>query len=219
MDTEHTQGSLTKEAIRLAWPAVCESFFIALAGMVDTFMVSTLGANAVAAVGLTTQPKFLGLALFIAANVAISALVARRFGEKRQQAANEILVMTICFCIVAAVIISALTVGFADQIIEFCGSSEDTHAMAARYYRIIMGGMIFNVLSMGINAAQRGAGNTMIALRTNLISNLVNICGILHFWIYSGTGNDRYLDGHSGGSGIQISVCVDSVPTGQMGDN
>lgn len=102
---------------------------------------------------------------------------------------------------------------------EFCGSSEDTHAMAARYYRIIMGGMIFNVLSMGINAAQRGAGNTMIALRTNLISNLVNICGILHFWVYSGTGNDRYLDGHSGGSGIQISVCVDSVPTGKMGDN
>lgn len=89
MDTEHTQGSLTKEAIRLAWPAVCESFFIALAGMVDTFMVSTLGANAVAAVGLTTQPKFLGLALFIAANVAISALVARRFGEKRQQAAQR----------------------------------------------------------------------------------------------------------------------------------
>ena len=76
MSTEHTQGSLTKEAIRLAWPAVCESFFIALAGMVDIFMVSTLGANAVAAVGLTTQPKFLGLALFIAANVAISALVA-----------------------------------------------------------------------------------------------------------------------------------------------
>lgn len=63
MNTEQTQGSLTKEAIRLAWPAVCESFFIALAGMVDTFMVSTLGANAVAAVGLTTQPKFLGLGM------------------------------------------------------------------------------------------------------------------------------------------------------------
>ena len=49
-------------------------------------MVSTLGANAVAAVGLTTQPKFLGLALFIAANVAISALVARRFW--REEAAG-----------------------------------------------------------------------------------------------------------------------------------
>ena len=80
MNTEQTQGSLTKEAIRLAWPAVCESFFIALAGMVDTFMVSTLGANAV-----------------------------------------------------AAVVISLLTVGFADKIIEFCGSNEETHAMSARY--------------------------------------------------------------------------------------
>ena len=40
---------------------------------------------------------------------------------------------------------------------------------------IIMGGMIFNVLSMGINAAQRGAGNTKIALRTNMVSNLVNV--------------------------------------------
>lgn len=51
MSPENTQGSLTKEAVRLAWPAVCESFFIALAGMVDTFMVSTLGANAVALIG------------------------------------------------------------------------------------------------------------------------------------------------------------------------
>lgn len=220
MSTENTQGSLTKEAVRLAWPAVCESFLIALAGMVDTFMVSTLGANAVAAVGLTTQPKFLGLALFIAANVAISALVARRFGEKRQQAANEILVMTIVFCIAAAVLISALTVGFADQIIEFCGSNEDTHAMAARYYRIIMGGMIFNVLSMGINAAQRGAGRHGIygsGFYDQRYSDPYG--GILYFRVYSGTGNDRYLDGHSGGSDIQISVCVDSVPTGKMGDN
>lgn len=218
MSTENTQGSLTKEAVRLAWPAVCESFFIALAGMVDTFMVSTLGANAVAAVGLTTQPKFLGLALFIAANVAISALVARRFGEKRQQAANEILVMTIVFCIAAAVLISALTVGFADQIIEFCGSNEDTHAMAARYYRIIMGGMIFNVLSMGINAAQRGAG------RHGIYGNGFHhqrdpdpYGGFLYLRIHAGTGHDRYLDGYIGGSGFPFPVCLDPFPAGKMG--
>ena len=39
MSTEQTQGSLTKEAIRLAWPAVCESFFIALAGVGGDFFV------------------------------------------------------------------------------------------------------------------------------------------------------------------------------------
>lgn len=70
-------------AFHMAWPAVMESFFIALAGMVDSLMVSSLGAYAVAAVGLTTQPKFIGLCLFIATNVSVSALVARRRGEAR----------------------------------------------------------------------------------------------------------------------------------------
>ena len=49
------EKGITKEAVRMAWPAVCESFFIALAGMVDSLMVSSMGASAVAAVGLTTQ--------------------------------------------------------------------------------------------------------------------------------------------------------------------
>lgn len=177
MKTTEEQMPLVKDAIRMAWPAVCESFFISLAGIVDTYMVSSMGANAVAAVGLTTQPKFMGMALFIAMNVSISALVARRRGEQKKKEANQILVTAIVCCILAAIVISAATVGFANQIIAFCGSTEETHGMAVSYFRIIMGGIIFNALSMAINAAQRGAGNTKIAMRTNLISNLVNVIG------------------------------------------
>ena len=74
--------SLMRETLRMAWPAVLESFFVALASMIDTLMVSSLGSTAVAAVGLTVQPKFLGFALFMATNVAVSALVARRRGQR-----------------------------------------------------------------------------------------------------------------------------------------
>ena len=74
-----------------------------------------------------------------------------------------------------SVILSVVIVMAADPIIRFCGSEEQTHDGAVRYFRIIMGGMIFNVLQMGINAAQRGAGNTRITMRTNLVSNTVNI--------------------------------------------
>lgn len=38
-----------------------------------------------------------------------------------------------------------------------------------------MGFSIFSVISMCINAAQRGCGNTKIAFYTNLISSLVNV--------------------------------------------
>ena len=43
------------EAFQMAWPAVLESFCVALAGMVDSLMVSSIGAYAVAAVGLLLQ--------------------------------------------------------------------------------------------------------------------------------------------------------------------
>lgn len=75
----------------MAWPAIVESFFIAFAGLIDSLMVSSLGSASVAAVGLTTQPKLLGFALFFALNVSISALVARRRGEK-----NKTLPMRFC---------------------------------------------------------------------------------------------------------------------------
>ena len=159
----------------MAWPAILESFFAAFAGLVDSLMVSSLGAHAVAAVGLTTQPKFMGLALFFAANVSISALVARRKGQDKKDDANRIFVTFLSFVVIAAVILSVIFVAAADPIIRLCGSQAQTHDMAVEYFQIVMGGMIFNCIQMGVNSAQRGAGNTRITMRTNLVSNSVNI--------------------------------------------
>jgi len=162
-------------AIAMAWPAIVESFFTAFAGLVDSLMVSSLGAYAVAAVGLTTQPKFIGLALFFALNVSISALVARRRGENKKEDANRILYTALIFLVAAAIILSVLFVLLAGPIISLCGSTPETHESAVLYFRIIMGGMIFNCIQMGVNSAQRGAGNTKITMRTNITSSTINI--------------------------------------------
>ncbi len=170
--------------INMAWPAIIESFFVAFAGLVDSYMVSSLGSSAVASVGLTTQPKFLGFSLFFALNVAISALVARRRGENRQEEANRILCTALVFIVIAAVILSTVFVFAADAIIRVCGSTSETHNGAVAYYQIIMGGMIFNCIQMGINSAQRGAGNTKITMRTNVTSNTINI--IMNYLLIEG---------------------------------
>ncbi len=173
-----------KDVLKIAWPAMLESFFIAFVGLVDSFMVSSLGSEAVASVGLTTQPKFVGLALFFAINVSISALVARRKGEANREGANRIFVTALTFVILMAIIISAILVIFADPIIELCGSERDTHDGAVTYFKIIMGGMIFNCIQMGVNAAQRGCGNTKITMRTNLVANTINV--VFNFLLIQG---------------------------------
>ncbi len=168
------------KALQVAWPAVLESFFVAVVALVDSFMVSGVGAYAVAAVGLTTQPKFICLAIFIAINTSVSALVARRRGQGERESANRILITAIICVVIGVVIISVLAVIFANEIIHLMGSEPDTHDSAVIYFRIIIGCTIFNCISLVINAAQRGSGNTKIAMRTNITSNLVNvICNYL----------------------------------------
>ena len=165
-----------REAVEMAWPAVIESFFVSLAGMIDTMMVSSMGSYAVAAVGLTNQPKFIGLAPFFAINVAVSALVARRKGENNQRSANETLLSALLVVLALCLFVSVFFVVYAEPILRIAGSNEDTHAPAAAYFRIIMGGTFFNVIQMLFNAAQRGSGNTRISMTTNVASSITNIC-------------------------------------------
>ena len=194
MDEAKNTKQLLKTTLAMAWPAVLESFFVALAAMIDIQMVSNLGSYAVAAVGLTTQPKFLGLSLFIATNVAVSALVARRRGENRREDANQVLVTALTLTVAACVVISLLCVLLANPIIDLCGSAPDTHAAAVTYFRIIMGGLLFSVVSLVINAALRGSGNTRIAMTTNVTSSVLNICG-----------NYLLIEGHFGFPALGIA--------------
>lgn len=170
-----SERELIRTTVRVAWPSMVESFLVSLVSIVDTMMVGTLGSFAIAAVGLTTQPKFLALAVFLSLNVAISALVARRRGEDDRDGANRVLRQILIIVVVLTAVVSLLCVAFAEPILWLAGAASDTHADASGYFRIIMGGLCFGTVSLAINAAQRGAGNTKIALRTNMVSNLVNV--------------------------------------------
>ena len=174
-EAQTTRNSLTRKAISVAWPAMMESFFIVLAGMIDTMMVAELGPYAVAATGLTAQPKFIGLTIFIGINIAVSALVARRKGERNQEDANEITLTALWLTVGLCVVTSVVFVVLSPQMMRLAGSNADTHEAAVEYFQIIMGGMFFNVITMVINAAQRGSGNTKLAMSTNLVSSIVNI--------------------------------------------
>ncbi|EKB53872.1 MATE family efflux transporter [Facklamia hominis] len=176
-----------KTALKMAWPSVLESFFIALAAIIDTIMVGNLGEYAIAAVGLTNQPRLIGLSLFFAINIAVSSLIARRRGQNQQDGANEVFVTAMTLSLILCAIISGLMIYFSQDILRLAGAQSDTLQPATQYFRIIMGGMIFNVIAMCINAAQRGSGNTRIAFNTNLTSSIVNICF-----------NYLLIDGHFG---------------------
>ncbi len=168
-------NSITKNVLNMSVPAILESFFTSFAGLVDSYMVSALGASSVAAVGLTTQPKFCALAIFFAISISLSALVARRFGQNERGKANGIFLTAIITSLILVVFISVAGVMFASPIMKLCGTTPDTHDDAVTYFKIILSGIVFNCIQICVNSAQRGAGNTKITMRTNVTSNIVNI--------------------------------------------
>lgn len=160
---------------RIAWPAMVESFFQAATVLIDGFMLSDLGYSAIAAVGLTAQPKFIAISPFIATSMAANALTARRLGQGKRKDAHSILLAVLLFACMGAIVVGATCALFSEQLMRLAGSDEDTHRAAAAYFRIVMGGIVFHVVSLSVNAAQRGSGKTNLSMRTNVASSGVNI--------------------------------------------
>lgn len=159
----------------IAWPSAIEAFLVALIAAIDTIMVGSLGPEAISAVGITTQPKFIVLTVIISLNVGVTTIVARRKGERNPEAANKCLRQGIILSAALSLFLGSLAFAFAPQLLVFSGAEQAILADSVLYFRIIMIGNFFYSVSLTINAAQRGVGNTKISMITNITANIINL--------------------------------------------
>lgn len=171
-------------AFKIAWPSAIETALVSLVGSIDTMMVGGLGAAAIAAVGITNQPKFILLAMIFSLNVGVTAIVARRRGQNDKDGANSCLRQSLIICFGLALVMAAVGFYFARPILVFAGAESDVIELAVGYFRILMVSLVFTSISLTINAAQRGSGNTKISMRTNLAANGVNL--VCNFFLING---------------------------------
>ena len=175
---------LYSDIIRIAWPSLIELILTQLASMVDLMMVGsiggeanpTLGAQALTAVGLTTQPKFLLMTAFMAMNTGVTALVARYKGTGDKEKANLVVRQGLLFTFVVTLILSILGVVFARPMIIFMGSTEEhVTVWATQYLQIQMAGFLTMALTSTITASLRGVGDSRSSMVYNMIANVVNV--------------------------------------------
>lgn len=177
-------SSMYLSTYRIAWPSALEAVLISLIGSIDTIMVGSLGAGAIAAVGITNQPKYIVMSVIFSLNLGVTTIVARRKGESDIVGANRCLKQSILLSIILSTAASSLGYAFAEPLMVLAGAESDIVAEAADFFRIIMIGNIFSCIGLTITAAQRGSGNTRISMKTNLTANIVTIC--LNFLLIGG---------------------------------
>ena len=179
-----TTREVYKNSFNMSWPCAFEAVLVSLVGSIDIMMVGGLGAEAIAAVGLTNQPKFVLLAMIFSLNVGVTAIVARRKGAEDFKGANSCLKQSIILSFIISLIMAISGYIFANEIMLFAGAGEDVINDSVAYYKILMVSIVFTSLSLTINAAQRGVGNTKISMRTNVVANIVNL--IFNYFLING---------------------------------
>src|ERR1700758_4004336 len=80
-------GNLNRSILLLAIPMVLEMVLESLFAVVDVFWVSRLGADAVAAVGVTESVFTLVFGVSLGLGLSTTAMVARRIGERNAEGA------------------------------------------------------------------------------------------------------------------------------------
>jgi len=146
------------EVISLSWPAFIELVMSTLFSMIDMIMVGRLNSAAITAVGLTTQPFMVLLAIFSAVNVGTTTIVAWNIGAGNTKKANEVARQSIILNFIMGIIISTIGVFMAHDIVVFMGAEADTVKDATVYFQIVSAGLVFQAVNMGVTAALRGAG-------------------------------------------------------------
>ena len=172
---DYTEGPIGRAILLLAVPMVLEMSMESLFAVVDVFFVARLGADAVAAVGLTESLLTVVYTVAMGLSIGVAATVARRIGEHDYERAASTSVQGIALGVVVALLFGVAGYVFAPRLLELMGASPSVVATGTGYARIMLGGNVAIMLLFLINAIFRGAGDAAIAMRVLWFANAINI--------------------------------------------
>jgi putative MATE family efflux protein len=174
-DRDFTQGSLSSGIALLAVPTMLEMAMESTFGVVDAFWVARLGADSLAAVGLTEGVVVLVFSIALGLGMAATATVARRIGEKDPEGAAAAAGQAITCGAAVGIATGLAGVFLAARLLGLMGAPAPVIHVGSRYATIVLGGNVAIVLLFLINGIFRGSGDAAAAMRTLWLANLINM--------------------------------------------
>ena len=160
---------------QLAWPAIATNLLASLVGFVDTKIVGSLGAPAIAAVTTGNRIFFILQALLMAVTAGTTALVARAWGAGDRDEAERVTRASLALCAGIALGVSLPALIFPHPLASVFRLEAHTIDLAADFIRWLTPFQIAFAVHLALGAALRAAGDTRTPLAIGALTNVVNV--------------------------------------------
>ncbi|WP_312981318.1 EmmdR/YeeO family multidrug/toxin efflux MATE transporter [Atlantibacter sp.] len=181
-----------REIMPLAVPIFIENTCVLLMGVLSTFLVSWLGKEAMAGVGLADSFNMVILAFFAAIDLGTTVVVAFSLGKRDPKRARAAARQSLILMTLVAVVLAAVIHYFGEQIINVVAgeASGQVKELALNYLQLTVWSYPAAAITLIGSGALRGAGNTKIPLLINGGMNILNIMisSVLIYGLFSWDG-------------------------------
>ena len=158
-------------------PLIIEQMLNSLMGMVDTLMVSRVGAEAISAVSLVDSINNLVLQVFAAMAAGAAIICSQYLGRKDEKGCNDAAKQIVLTVVVISSVIMIIGVGFRKPLLHLIfGSVEEAVMTNAQMYFLITA-LSYPFIALFQAAFYRACGNSKFTMKTALIANVANIVG------------------------------------------
>lgn len=177
VEVVESNAGIRRRIINLGTPALAEMMLMTFVSMADLIQVGRLGPWAITSVGLSTQPMFVAMSVFMSLNVGATALVARFIGAGKPKDASAVARQALMIATAMGAALAVVGCLSARTVLLWMGAGSDVIKPGSDYLRIVAAGLLFQGPAISLSASLRGAGDTRTPMWANTIGNLVNVAG------------------------------------------
>lgn len=185
--TNDSSSSLLKPSlIALAWPIFVEQLLHIMTGTVDTFMVSHISDNAVAALGTANQIVVFFIIIFSFVSIGASVVITHHLGGKDPVGADQVATTAIGVNTWLGLIASLLVWYFAEPMLGVMQLSEELKSYALPFLHLMGGTLFLESINFALSATLRAHTHTRPVMLVTVLQNVLNVIGncILLFGLF-----------------------------------
>ena len=161
--------------LKLALPAMAAQIVNVLYSIVDKIYVGQLGNDPLAGIGVCAPIGTTLTAFAFWVSLGGGPLFSMSLGEKREDNARKILANSFLLLILFAVVLDILTYALMSPMLYAFGASTFSFPYAKEYLEIYLIGLVFSILSLGLNEFLTAQGMSLAAMLSTLVACLLNI--------------------------------------------